>query len=329
MKTVNLIAEIGSVHDGSYGNALCLIDSASKCGANTVKFQIHIASEESLPTAPNPQFFNQESRNDYFNRTAFTKSQWEKLREHAANNNVAFCASIFSEKALCILEDLNPDYIKVPSGELTNLPLLKELSNSEFKIILSTGMSDWDEIENAMNVLKRNDVSLLQCSSIYPCPAEKVGLNVMVDMQKRFNCEIGYSDHTTGNTAAIAAVVMGAEIIEKHFTFSRQMYGSDAKNSSEPEQFLELSNAIRELEKIISNDVDKNDLSDYREMKVVFEKSVVTKKFIMEGEVLTVHNVAVKKPGDGIPAKDFNNVLGKKALKDLDENKQLHIEDFE
>ena len=262
-KKFKIIAELGSVHDGKFILAKKLIKSAVNSGANVIKFQMHISEEETLEDAPSPNYFKSETRFNYFKRTAFNFKEWKKLKKICKDHKVEFLCSPFSEKAVDILEKLKVDSYKVPSGELTNLALLERIKKTKKHVYLSTGMSNWKEIDIAIKLLKKN-YTLLQCSSIYPCPLENVGLNVLVEMKKKYNCHIGFSDHTRGFAAPLAAAAIGASVIEKHFTISRRMYGSDAKNSMEPDEFSFLSKNLNEVWKIIKNPVNKDDIKKYK-----------------------------------------------------------------
>jgi len=325
-----LIAEIGSVHDGSFGNAMKLIDLASECGANAVKFQTHIADCETLPTAPNPRYFSSESSFVYFTRTSFSFDQWVELRGHAHELGLKFISSPFSIEAVDMLESIGVDAIKVPSGEISNLPMLEKISDSSRDIIISSGMSDWKELDLAVDVLSAvKNLAILQCSSIYPCPAEKVGLNVIREMQERYNRPIGLSDHTLGIGAAIAAVAFGAVVIEKHLTFHRGMYGSDATHSAEPHEYKLLSDTLGQVCSMLMNDVRKDDVTPYKDMKKIFEKSLVSKLFINKGEKLSKENLCFKKPGDGIPASEYKNWLGRISIRDIPPNSKLQPQDFQ
>ncbi len=310
-----IVAEVGSVHDGSQGNARKLIELASECGADAVKFQTHIASAETIRNAPLPSYFSGEPRYEYFERTGFSMEQWVDLKSHADEVGIEFMSSPFSEQAVELLEDIGTKRYKVPSGEVTNTPLLEKIAGTNKPVLLSSGMSSWEELDRAVEVLRRGDgpLTVMQCTSAYPCPSERVGLNVLQEMRERWNLPVGLSDHTLDNYAAFAAVALGACVIEKHLTFSRYMYGSDAPHSCEPEQFRELVTGVREISKIISNPVDKNDLTAVAEMKEVFEKSVVALTNIRSGELITPSMVTVKKPGSGIPAKNLRQVIGSRA----------------
>ncbi|MBN8555164.1 MAG: N-acetylneuraminate synthase family protein [Deltaproteobacteria bacterium] len=326
---MRIIAEIGSVHDGSFGNALHLIDAAASAGADTVKFQTHIAEAETLTDAPSPSYFKAEKRVDYFKRTGFSLDQWKSLSERARENKVTFLSSPFSIEAVELLEKLNMAAYKIPSGEVSNLPLLEKIAATKKPVLLSSGMSAWNELDRAVSVLKKGGpLTILQCSSVYPCPPEKVGLNVLEEMKNRYQIPVGFSDHTLGIAAPLAAASLGATVIEKHFTFSRSMYGSDAKHSMEPQEFLQMSTALKEIWRMLENPVDKSNVESYIEMKKIFEKSIVTASQLSAGTVLENHHLAFKKPGDGINAADYSKVIGKKIKRDLPSDYKLREEDL-
>lgn len=326
---ISLIAEIGSVHDGSFGNACKLIEAAAQCGATAVKFQTHIAEAETLPNAPMPAYFKGEPRMDYFRRTAFTEPQYRDLAAVAAAAGVQFLSSPFSLEAVDLLERLGMPLYKVPSGEVTNLPLLERLAATGKPILLSSGMSDWRELDAAVTVLRAGGpLTVMQCSSLYPCPPEKVGLNVMREMAARYGLPVGLSDHTLGPAAALAAAALGAVVIEKHFTFSRLMYGSDARHSMEPSEFRALAAALREVSAMLGGPVDKADASAYAGMKVIFEKSIVLARDLPAGATLTRADLAFKKPGDGIPAAEHALIVGRTLAVPRPANHQLAWDDL-
>ena len=322
-----IIAEIGSVHDGDIKKALSLVRNASKAGADAIKFQMHIAEEETLIDAPSPPYFKKEKRFDYFKRTAFTLKEWRKIKKLCEKLGTEFLCSPFSERAIDYLELLGVKKYKVPSGELTNISLLEKLKKTKKHIILSTGMSSWYEIDVAVKILKKN-YSILQCSSIYPCPLEKVGINVINELRRRYNCSVGFSDHTLGYSAAFAAAANGASIIEKHFTLSRKMYGSDAKNSMEPKEFAFFSKNLREIWKIMKHPVDKDNLKEYKKMKIIFEKSVVAAHDLNANLILKKKDIVFKKPGSGIRAFNYKNLIGKKINKFVKKNSLLEKKNF-
>ena len=321
MKKTKIIAEIGNTHEGSVGLAKQFIKAAAECGVDAVKFQTHIFEAESLPTAPNPPYFKDETRKDYFERTSFSLQQYQILKRFAEEEcNVEFFSSPFSIEAVDLLVELGISTIKIPSGEVSNIPMLEYIAKvTDATIILSSGMSSWNELDEAVDVFKnKNELVILQCTSEYPCLPENAGLNVMQEIRERYGCAVGFSDHTLGIGVPITAVAMGASVIEKHFTLSKQMYGSDAKNSTEPNEFKLLVEGIRSAE-IAKGSKIKKDIKvlQLAEMKKVFEKSIVSKNSLSAGHVLTFEDLCFKKPGDGIPAKMYNMLIGKKITTDI------------
>lgn len=326
-----IIAELGNTHEGSIGLTKCFIKTAAACGADAVKLQTHIFEAESLPDAPNPPYFKSESRKEYFERTSFNPEQYGELRRYAKEHcNVELISSPFSLEAVDLLENVGILTYKVASGEVSNIPLLVRLAQTGKKVLLSSGMSNWAELDEAVKTLRKggcSEIVVMQCCSEYPCPAEHAGLNVMMEMKKRYDIPVGFSDHTLGTAIAIAAVVCGAEVIEKHFTLSREMYGSDAKNSATPQEFKALIDGIRDVEKALVNEVDKDKTAgSLSQMKVIFEKSIVAACDLEPGTILREDHLAYKKPGDGIPAKKFRQLLGKKTTRPIVKNAKFNWE---
>ncbi len=327
---VFVIAEIGSVHDGSLGNAFRLIDAAAESGADAVKFQTHIAAEETTRGAPSPGYFSDEDRFEYFERTGFDESEWIRIKAHCDASGVTFMSSPFSEAAVDMLDRIGMQIYKIPSGEITNTPMLRHIADTGMSVILSSGMSNWDELDRAVEIFRaKSALTLLQCSSSYPCADENVGLNVMAEMRQRFGVSVGLSDHTTGPYASLAATCLGATVIEKHFAFSKKMYGSDARHSMEPEQFSEMVRGIRAITAMLSSPVDKNHISGYRDMKNIFEKSLVSSRRLEAGTVLCTDDICVKKPGTGIPAAELENMLGRKLAVPVEDDSLFKLSDFE
>ncbi|WP_240536416.1 N-acetylneuraminate synthase family protein [Bradyrhizobium genomosp. III] len=324
-----VIAEIGSVHDGSFGNACRLLEVAADCGADAVKFQTHIAEAETLLEAPSPSYFSAEPRAEYFRRTGFSVDQWGRLAELAKKRKVDFLSSPFSLEAVDLLERVGVSAYKVPSGEVSNLPLMEYIARTRKPVLLSSGMSNWYELDAAVAALRSScAVTLLQCTSVYPCPPEQVGLNVMLKMRERYDVPVGFSDHTLGFAAAIAAVALGATVVEKHFTFSTLMYGSDAKHSMIPDQFRLLCDELKFAGRMIAAPVEKDDLSSVLEMKRIFEKSIVAAADLAEGTEVQQQHFAFKKPGDGIPAARYREFIGRRLVRSLPRDHKFGEEDF-
>jgi N-acetylneuraminate synthase len=326
-----IIAEVGSVHDGSFGNATRLIETAAACGVDAVKFQTHIPEAETLPDAPMPPYFKGEPRFEYFQRTGFTLEQWVVLKACCDQNGVIFLSSPFSEEAVDLLEKVGVAQYKIPSGEVTNLPMLEVIAATGKPVLLSSGMSSWGELDRAVDVVRKlnPNLTVLQCTSEYPCPYENVGLNVMVEMAERYQTPVGLSDHTLNNYASFAAVVLGAAVIEKHFTFSRAMYGSDAPHSLEPDELKDLVEGTRAIETMMAVQVDKADTASFQHMKDIFEKSLVAEVDIPAGAVLTREMVGIKKPGTGISAARLNEFVGVRLTSGVKAGELLMEADFD
>ncbi len=310
--SVFIIAETGMNHDGSLGNAIRMAEVAAEAGADAVKFQLHDAAAETTRDAPAPPYFTHESRWEYFERTAFTDAEWRALKAACDAAGIEFLCSSFSLEALERLEALGVARHKIGSGEVTNLELVRAAGATGKPVILSSGMSSWAELDRAVEAAGEN-VSVYQCTSAYPTPPERVGLNLLAELRERYGKPVGLSDHTLGPYSAYAAVALGATGIEKHFTLSREMYGPDASLALEPHELAELVDGIREIEAMLASPVDKDDLEPYAEMKHVFEKSVVAARDIPAGAVIERGMLAAKKPGTGIPAARLPELVGRRA----------------
>ncbi|MFX0091014.1 MAG: N-acetylneuraminate synthase family protein [Candidatus Hodarchaeota archaeon] len=319
-----IVAEVGLNHDGSLGNAIRFIEEAKDAGVDAVKFQLHIGEAETLPTAPTPSHFQLEGRMEMYKRTAFTTEEWKKLKDYAHSKELFFLVSPFSHEAVDVLEEVGIDGYKIPSGEVTNLPLLEYINSKNKPVLLSTGMSDWDEIQNAIDALNENLVVIFQCTSKYPLNPEGVGLNVIEEMKKRYSkLAIGLSDHTTNDWTAIAAFMKGARIFEKHFTLSKKLYGADARFSFEPEELARYVQGIKFIHSVLQNPIDKSDLTPHADAKRVYEKSIVTARDLKGGHRLREEDLAFKKPGDGIRADRYKEIIGKELKQDIPKNEKI------
>ncbi len=329
MSRTLIIAEIGSVHDGNFDSAKQLIELAQECGADVVKFQTHIAAAETLRDAPMPPYFKGEPRYEYFERTGFTLEQWKELKAHSDKTGIEFLSSPFSLEAVDLLEQVGVKRYKIPSGEISNIPLLEHVAQTRKQVILSSGMSSWEELDEAVKTIQavHNDIVILQCTTEYPCPYEEVGLNIMTEMHDRYHLPVGFSDHTLTIFAPLAAVTQGATVIEKHLTSSRSLYGSDAKHSLEPGEFKQMVEGIRAVDVMKTTPLIK-DSARYAEMKVIFEKSIVAAKDIAAGTVLTKEHLAYKKPGSGTPARQYREFVGKKITRDIKADEFLYEKDL-
>jgi N,N'-diacetyllegionaminate synthase len=323
-----VIAEAGMNHDGSLGNALRMVEVAAECGADAVKFQLHDAAAETTRDAPAPPYFTHESRFEYFERTSFSDDEWARLKQACEGAEIEFLCAPFSLEALERLERLGVERYKIGSGEVTNLELVRAAAATGKPVLLSSGMSSWAELDAAVEAAGEQ-VTVLQCTSEYPTPPEHVGLNLLAELQERYGKPVGLSDHTVGPYAAYAAVTLGASVIEKHFTLSKELYGPDAALALEPYELEELVDGIREIEQMLAAPVDKDDLSALGEMKQVFEKSVVSTREIPAGAEISREMLASKKPGSGIPARRPISSGRRRARKDIPADSVIHEGDVE
>ena len=322
-----VVAELGMTHDGSFGLATRLTEEAIKSGAHVVKYQWHIAEAETLIDAPSPSYFTLETRYEYFTRTSFTLEQFKQLVQLCKSKGCIPCVSVFSIESVHLAVKAGFEILKIPSGEVTNIPLLRSVVNTNLPVIMSSGMSSWSELDSAMSIFPENySICLMQCTSLYPTPAEKVGLNVIQEMYSRYNCVVGLSDHTLGSATCVAAMTLGARVFEKHFTISKSLYGPDARFSLEPKVFSQLVSDLAYTHKSLTVTVDKDNLTDFQDMKKVFQKSIVAKSNILAGEQLTMDNIAFKKPGTGIPPSMTDQILGKKASIDIFKDQMISLD---
>jgi N,N'-diacetyllegionaminate synthase len=313
-----VVAEIGNNHDGSIRQAERLIDAAAEAGADAVKFQTHIAHAEMLPSTPTPPHFD-EPRYAFTQRMELTLDDHRRLQAHAAERGVVFFSSPFSVEAAGLLVELDVPLYKIASGEVTNPPLLEAVAATGKPVLLSTGMSGLDAIEHAIDTLGRHgsEVIVLQCTSSYPCPPEQVNLRAMVAMGDRFGLPFGLSDHTPDVWTSVAAVALGANVIEKHFTLSKRLYGPDHHASLVPEELQRLVEGIRVTELALGSDAKVLDPS-HDAVRATFEKSVVARVAVPAGTVLSAEMLTTKRPGTGIPAARIAELIGRKAARSLE-----------
>jgi N-acetylneuraminate synthase len=328
-----IIAEIGQAHEGSLGMALSYIRALAGTGVDAVKFQVHIAEAESSEFEPFRVKFSQQdkTRFDYWKRMSFTEEEWKLLKNECDKNKVEFLASPFSNEAVGLLERLGVHQYKIGSGEVNNFLMLQKIAKTGKPVILSSGMSSFNELDDTVKFLKEKKVgySILQCTTAYPTKPEEYGLNVIAELKERYNVPIGYSDHSAKVETCIAAAALGASILEFHAVFSRKSFGPDATSSLEIEEIKALVNAIKNIELARSNPVDKSDNSKFASLKDIFEKSLAVNRDLKEGHVIQFEDLEAKKPkGFGIPASRFEMVIGKKIKQDLKQWDFLQEEDL-
>ena len=329
-----LIAEIAQAHDGSLGILHSYIDAVAKTGVQAIKFQMHIAEAESSIHEPFRIKFSKEdaTRYDYWKRMEFTLNQWKEIKQHCDEVGLDFICSPFSNLAVDWLEEVGVHTYKVGSGEVNNLLLLEKITKTRKPIIISSGMSSFAELDATIHFLKSKNAqfSILQCTTAYPTQPEQYGLNVIGELKGRYNVIVGYSDHSACIATGIAAVALGAEILEFHVVFHRELFGPDAVASLTIEETTQLVNAVNKITIANNNPIDKNNNENFKELKSIFEKSLAINKDLPKGHTITFADLESKKPsGFGISAKEFNNVIGKKIANNKTKWDFLNEEDIE
>ncbi|MCA1604430.1 MAG: N-acetylneuraminate synthase family protein [Acidobacteria bacterium] len=328
-----IIGEVAQAHDGSLGMAHAFIESIAKAGADAVKFQTHIATAESTPDEPwRVKFSRQDAtRYDYWKRMEFTEAEWHGLKQHADERGLLFLSSPFSIEAMELLERVGVAAWKVPSGEVSNTPMLERMVATKLPILLSTGMSLLSEIDGAVEQVKsyNHPLAVLQCTSAYPCPPEKVGLNLIPFFRERYHCAVGLSDHSGTIYPGLAAATLGIEVLETHVTLSREMFGPDVVASVTTTELHQLIEGIRFIEKMMTNPVSKDELADEAApLRGMFTKSVVARMDLPAGTVLRKEHLTIKKPGTGIPAAQLPELIGVRLGRSLKADQLLQEEDF-
>lgn len=324
MKTL-IIAEAGVNHNGDINLAKKLIDIAADSGADLIKFQTFNAERLTTLTTPKADYQlvttgSAESQRAMLQKLELTKAMHHELIVHSASANIGFFSTGFDIESINMLVGLGQELFKIPSGEITNLPYLRHIGQFGKKVILSTGMSNMDEIAAAINVLEkegtfRTNITVLHCTTAYPAPMSDVNLRAMYSIQERFDVAVGYSDHTLGIEIPITAVALGATIIEKHFTMNRNLPGPDHKTSLEPGELKSMVEAIRNIEAALGDGIKQLMPSEIGN-RAIARKSIVTIQPISAGQVFTVDNLTTKRPGTGISPMEWDRIIGTKAQRD-------------
>ncbi len=327
MKHTCIIAEIGCNHNGSFETALKLIDKAVEAGVDYVKFQTFKADALISRYAPKAEYQKKttdasESQLDMTRKLEMPYEKHQALIDYCKTKNVGILSAPFDNESIDFLEKLGLKTFKIPSGEITNLPYLRKINSYKKNVILSTGMSTLKEIEWALNILKDCRVSLLHCTTEYPCPYEGVNLRAIETLKNEFHLPTGYSDHTKGIEVAIAAVALGAEIIEKHFTLDKNMPGPDHKASLEPDELKAMVEAIRHVDVSLGNGRKEPAECEKKNM-IVARKSLVAKRNIKKGEIFTPDNLTTKRPGNGISPMRWDEFIGTPASQDYNEDELI------
>lgn len=317
MKTPYIICEIGQAHEGSLGLLHSYIDAVSSTGVDAIKFQMHIAEAESSIYEPFRVKFSYEdaTRHDYWKRMEFTLEQWKGIKQHCDEVGLEFLCSPFSNLAVDWLEEIGIERYKIGSGEVNNFLILEKVARTGKPIILSSGMSSYEELDKTVDFLKERkvDFSILQCTTSYPTQPEQYGLNVIQELKTRYGVRVGFSDHSATIGTCIAAVALGAEIIEFHAVFDRQQFGPDSASSLTISEIKELVYQLKNIHLALLHPIDKTDNSKFIELKSIFEKSLAVNKDLPQGHVLSFEDLEAKKPkGYGIDAHQFERVIGKK-----------------
>lgn len=309
-----IVAEIAQAHDGSLGILHSLIDASAAAGVDAVKFQMHIAEAESSLAEPFRTKFSyvDATRYDYWKRMSFTPEQWEGIRQHCEEAGVEFLVTPFSNVAIDLLEKLGVHRYKVGSGDIANRLLLERLKKTGREVILSTGLGILDEIVGAVELLRPQGVAVLQCTTIYPTPPEKVDLGVMAELKQILGCPVGLSDHSGTIYPPLAAVALGAAVIEAHITFDRRMFGPDAKASLTVDEFAELVRGIRIVEMASGGTVRRGVSDELSDLKAMFGRTIALSRDLPVGHVLTFEDLEGKKPaGQGLSTEQLDAVVGR------------------
>jgi len=329
-----VIAEIAQAHDGSVNFAHAFIDSAAGAGAGAVKFQTHIAAAESSPAEQWRLPFSRQdaSRYDYWRRMEFTPEQWRGLKEHAESKGLLFLSSPFSLAAVELLAGLGIQAWKIASGEVRNELLLERVLATKLPVLLSSGMSSWEELDATVRRLREAPVPrlVMQCTTAYPCPPERIGLNLLGEMARRFGCEVGLSDHSGTIWPALAAVSLGAKAIEVHVNWDRAMFGPDTVASVTFAELKQMVAGIRFTETMRANPVDKQaEAAGLEKMRQMFGQSLVAAVDLQAGDALTSERLSTRKPQAGIPASDYRQVLGAKLRRAVKSGEFLQYSDLD
>lgn len=329
-----VVGEVGQAHDGSLGLAHAYIDAVANAGADAVKYQTHIAAAESTPAEPWRVRFSQQdaTRFDYWRRMEFTEEQWSGLKDHATDRGLLFLSSPFSVRAVELLSRVGVSAWKVASGEVSNSPMFESIVGTGLPVLISTGMSPVSEIDGAVELAKSRGVGVvvLQCTSAYPCPPEKVGLNLIPFFQERYACAVGLSDHSGSIYPSLAAATLGAGVLEVHVALSREMFGPDVSASITTCELRQLVEGVRFIEKMKANPVEKDVIvQEMMPLRDLFTKSVVARVALPAGSELRAEHLTTKKPGTGIPASRMSQLIGRQLRRDVAADEFLSEADLE
>ena len=329
--SVYIIAEAGVNHNGDINLAYQLVDAAKAAGVDCIKFQTFKSENLVSYTAQKAEYqkaaTGDSSQQDMLKQLELSFGEFVSLKEYCDRKGIFFLSTPFDFESIEFLNSIEMPFWKIPSGEVTNYPYLVALAKTGKPVVMSTGMCEMQEIEDAIAVLRENgasDIKLLHCNTEYPTPYEDVNLKAMKTLRDAFGVEVGYSDHTKGIEVPIAAVAMGAAVIEKHFTLDRNMEGPDHKASLEPQELKQMVDSIRHIEAALGSGDKKPSPSEKKNMAVA-RKSIVAAARIKAGDILTEENITVKRPGNGICPMRWKEVLGTRAVRDFEEDELIEI----
>lgn len=330
--SVFIIAEAGVNHNGSFELAKKLIDKAVWAGADCVKFQT-FKSENCISVYAEKANYQKkttdanESQLDMVRKLELSYNQFRELRNYCNQKGIMFLSTPFDLESIDFLAELGVKTWKIPSGEITNYPLLCAIGKRKESVIMSTGMCTMEDVHAAVKVLKdfgTTDITLLHCTTEYPAPYDSVNLKAMLTLQKEFGCKVGYSDHTNGIEIPVAAVAMGAAVIEKHFTLDKNMEGPDHKASLEPDELKQMVQSIRNVESALGNGVKEPSDAEKKNIAIA-RKSIVAKCEIKKGDIFTEENITAKRPGNGISPMQWNEIIGKTAVRDFSPDEMIEV----
>lgn len=329
-----IVGEVALAHDGSLGTAHAFIDAIASAGADAVKFQTHIAEAESTAAEPFRVKFSRQdaTRYAYWQRTSFTEAQWHGLAEHCRERGVDFISSPFSLEAIAVLERIGQPFWKIPSGDTGNTVFLDRMLETGIPIVLSTGMSAIAEVDAAVDRIraKGRPFAVLQCTTAYPCPPERIGLNMLPVFRERYGCPVGLSDHSATIYAGLAAATLGADMLEVHVTLSREMFGPDVPASLTTGELRQLVQGVRFIETMRANPVDKDAAAALTTpLRDIFSRSIVASRPLGAGSVLGASDLALKKPGHGLGPSRWHDVVGRTLRRAVAADEVIRDEDLQ
>lgn len=328
-----IIAEVAQAHNGSFEKALQYIDAVATTGVQIIKFQTHIAEAESSIHEPFRVKMNtsDKTRFEYWKRMEFSRHQWKELKSYSEKKGLEFMSSPFSNAAVDLLEQVGVNRYKVGSGEVNNFLLLQKIATTGKPLILSSGMSSYEELDNTVEFLRAHkvDFSILQCTTSYPTSPENYGLNIIPELKERYKVRVGYSDHSAKVETCLAAFMLGSEILEFHIKLDENETGPDASSSLTVSEAKKLVDSIENIATAMLNPVNKNINTEFSDLKKIFEKSLAVNKPMKAGQIITFEDLEGKKPkGFGIDASQFQEVLGKPLNKDKNQWDFLTLDDL-